>query len=64
MQKVCVDKIRRRAKCLGAGCTIRVQKLDTKDGYTPIGAGLPGPRCVSHYPTAETFSTDIHITRL
>jgi len=27
-----------------------------KNWNTPAGAGLPGLGCVSHYPTAETFS--------
>ena len=29
--------------------------------FGPPGAGLPGPGCVYHHPTAETFSADIYI---
>ena len=58
MRKVCglVDKIRRRAECLGVGYKIFVIKLKYPDRSWPPGLG-----CVSHWPTAETFSTDIHM---
>ena len=34
---------------------------DTKACNTSPETGLTGPGCVSQYPSAETFSTDIQI---
>ena len=50
-------------RCIKSGYAILVQKLDIRSGYTPTGAGHSGSGCVSYYPIAETFSTEIHIHR-
>ena len=65
MLKVCVEKLRRRAEKVHKTWYQTWHKTWYKILYenadkSPV-PGLSGPGCVSHYPTAETFCTDIHI---
>ena len=58
---VCVDKFHCRAEKRSNVSKKLVQTLGGRAWNTPTGAGLPGPGCVSHYLTTETFSAHILI---